>query len=144
LRVEPEQVEAVCLTLRQWGVSVSDDDIANLVGEFDVGLNDLSVGQHRHSDPKTSKRAASLDIGGRKSKRRQIFMEIGRAGSRGMTAADLEQITGIEYRTLTPRIGELKRGGFVIASGERMGDRGAMQDVLYLTASGRTLFEKLK
>lgn len=61
-----------------------------------------------------------------------------------MTAADLEQITGIEYRTLTPRIGELKRGGFVIASGERMGDRGAMQDVLYLTASGRTLFEKLK
>lgn len=94
-------------------------------------------GQHRRDDPATSKAAANMDIGGRTTKRFAVFAAIARAGHFGATATELEQATGIEYRTLTPRIGELKRWGWVTTNGlTRPGDHGAQQDVNVLTSKG--------
>lgn len=94
-------------------------------------------GQARNNDVATAK-AAAITLGRPGNKRRVVLRAIIDAGPHGLTAEEAVALTGIEYRTLTPRIGELKRGGYVLALDgvTRPGTHGAQQQVLVPTDTG--------
>lgn len=101
-----------------------------------------SVGAARSSDPSTSKEAAKAVYPRSGSLRHTVLLWIAHNGDHGATAHELEQATGIEYRSLTPRIGELKKAGFIRTTGHtRIGGRGAAMDVNVLTDKGRRAVE---
>lgn len=96
------------------------------------------MGAVRSSDPATSVAAAKAVYPRSGSLRHTVLMFIAHHGDHGATAHELEQATGIEYRSLTPRIGELKKAGFIRTNGEtRVGGRGSYMDVNVLTDKGR-------
>jgi hypothetical protein len=94
-------------------------------------------GQARATDVGTAKTAA-VTLGKPGNKRRRVLQAIIDAGSTGLTAEEAVGRTGIEYRTLTPRVGELKRDGYVEAleGVTRPGTHGAQQQVLVATVLG--------
>jgi hypothetical protein len=94
-------------------------------------------GQARANDVGTAK-AAAASLGKPGNKRRRVLQAIIDAGSAGLTAEEAVGRTGIEYRTLTPRVGELKRDGYVEAleGVTRPGTHGAQQQVLVATVLG--------
>lgn len=95
-------------------------------------------GQARRNDVGTAK-AAAATLGKPGNKRRAVLRAIIDAGSAGLTAEEAVGRTGIEYRTLTPRVGELKRGGYVEALDgvTRPGTHRVEQQVLVATPLGR-------
>lgn len=95
-------------------------------------------GQARANDVGTAKTAAAT-LGKPGNKRRRVLQAIIAAGSRGLTAEEAVGRTGIEYRTLTPRVGELKRDGYVEALDgvTRPGTHRVEQQVLVATPLGR-------
>lgn len=91
-------------------------------------------GAFRRTDPSTSKRAAGEQFPRSGSQRYRVLMAIINAGWQGATATQIEEKTGIPFRSLTPRIGELKRGGWVKAAGfTRTGSMGAQQEAVIVT-----------
>jgi hypothetical protein len=101
-------------------------------------VDDEVAGPARHTDPGTSKKAGKEGVGRFGTLRYNVFVAIAKAGDYGATATELEQTTGIDWRSMTPRVGELKRWGYVTTSGAtRKGDRGADQDVCVLTEKGK-------
>lgn len=65
-------------------------------------------------------------------------MAVVEAGDHGATASEIEAATGVPFRSLTPRLGELKNGGWVKPSGfTRRGPMGADQDVIIATDKAR-------
>lgn len=92
-------------------------------------------GAARTDDPQTSKDAAKYP--GRNSQRWRVLMAIRSAAVRGATAEEVARITGIEYRSVTPRIGELRNAGFIEGNGEtRTSSLDNQQEVLVLTMLG--------
>lgn len=105
------------------------------VGE--IALDDPTkngIGGYRKGDPETSRKAA-VDVYPRTgNQRHRVLMAIADAGARGAIAYEIEVATGINYRSLTPRIGELKAGEWVQGTGRtRVGNMGAQQEILVLT-----------
>ena len=95
-------------------------------------------GQARSEDPVTAKRAARNNPGRRGTQRGAVFKAIAESMPNGIIAEDASQITLIPFRSVTPRIGELKADGFVQEKGNvtRPGKFGARQAVLVLTDKG--------
>lgn len=95
---------------------------------------DSQPGQARRGDTSTAK-AAAASLGKPGNKRRRVLQAIIDAGGRGLTSEEAVAVTGIEYRTLTPRVGELKRWGYIEAleGVTRLGTHGAQQQVLIAT-----------
>lgn len=94
-------------------------------------------GQARANDVGTAKTAAAT-LGKPGNKRRLVLRAIIDAGSVGLTAEEAVGRTGIEYRTLTPRVGELKRGGYIVSLDgvTRPGTHRVEQQVLVATQLG--------
>lgn len=94
-------------------------------------------GQSRAEDPPTARAAAQV-LGKPGTKRRLVLQAIADAGDEGLTSEEAVVRTGIEYRTLTPRVGELKRGGFITALDgvTRPGTHGVDQQVLVASVKG--------
>lgn len=105
---------------------------------------DVVDGPARSGDTETAQAAARIMPGSRASKRYRVLEAIVNAGDVGATAEQFVERTGIEYRTLTPRVGELKRGGWAIDSGRtRLGERGARQSVLVATSDALEHFRRI-
>lgn len=101
------------------------------------------LGAARREDPDTAKVAAKVNYPRRKSNTYRLLMLYLSVGDEGWTASELEDETGIEYRTLTPRIGYLKRHGFIVSTEEkRQGNRGSAQEVKVLTEFGKRMIER--
>lgn len=95
-----------------------------------VELNLEGAGQARSTDPGTAKAAAAIKIT-RGTQRWKVLEAIRNSGAHGATSHELEDLTGIRYASLTPRIGELKRGGFIKATERtRRGRYNVEQEVL--------------
>lgn len=93
-------------------------------------------GQARAVDGATAKAAAQITIK-RGTQRHKVLQAVRAAGAYGATAHELEVDTGIPYASLTPRIGELKRGGYIEeTSRTRPSQYGVQQAVLILSMSG--------
>lgn len=89
-------------------------------------------GQARRDDPATAKAAGEITVN-RGSQRWKVLEAIRGSGARGATAGELAILTGVPYASLTPRIGELKRGHYIQATGEtRPSKFGVAQEVLAL------------
>jgi B-block binding subunit of TFIIIC len=114
---------------------LDDAKVSYRVEDVDPTRN--AIGGFRRGDPTTSRLAALQAFPRTGNQRHKALLAIAAAGTRGATAYELEQATGINYRSLTPRIGELKAGGWVAAKGARLGNMGAQQEVL--VATQRTL-----
>jgi hypothetical protein len=100
------------------------------------------IGGFRKTDPETSRKAAVMNYPGRKTQRWEIMMAIAQAGSWGMTAEEASRQTGIEYRSATPRIGELKSGDWIKGKGTtREGSMRAEQEILVLTERAKRYLE---
>lgn len=102
--------------------------------EFEVmRVPDLEgAGQARRTDPSTAKAAAEIKVS-RGSQRWKVLEAITEVGAHGATSHELEELTGIRYASLTPRIGELKRGRLIVATDRtRKGRYGVEQEVLVL------------
>lgn len=93
------------------------------------------AGQARSTDPETAKAAGAIKVT-RGSQRWKVLEAIREAGLHGATSHELEDATGVRYASLTPRIGELKRGGYIRATDKtRVGKYGVEQEVLVLAGS---------
>lgn len=91
-------------------------------------------GQARATDGPTA-RAAAVKTPQRGSQRWAVLEALAK---REMTAFELVETTGIIYRSLTPRIGELKHGDYIEETGEtRKTDTDSDAVVLRLTDKGR-------
>lgn len=91
-------------------------------------------GQARKTDPPTAKAAGEITVK-RGTQRWLVLTAIERAGRSGRTAGELVEETEIPYASLTPRIGELKRGRLIEAKGDetRPSQYGVQQEVLVIT-----------
>lgn len=97
-------------------------------------------GQARRGDVATARAAALAAEPRSGSQRYRVLRCIGRAAN-GATAHEIARATGIPYRSVTPRIGELKRGDWVRPSGEtRRSDMGSDVEVLEWTDRARLHF----
>ena len=97
-----------------------------------------AVGGARTTDPNTSKEAATQVFPRSGTQRYEIFMAILRAGERGLTAHEACAEACVEYRSGTPRIGELKNGGWVVSLAHvtRLSPMQANAEVLVATDKG--------
>lgn len=87
-------------------------------------------GAARTTDRATSKKAAEFVAPRAGTQRHEILMALLR-NPMGMTNSELVEATGIPYRSLTPRVGQLKNEGYIAFTGkERKSDMGADQDVV--------------
>lgn len=94
-------------------------------------------GQARRTDSTTAKAAASVNPVKRGTQRWAVLAAVVNQRASGATSHELEDITAIRYASLTPRIGELKKAGYLIASGKtRPGKYGVEQEVLLATTAG--------
>lgn len=136
-----EDIHQVLNELRDCGVDFSDEIADAVVAELETASVPLehdptanAQGGARGSDPGTSKKAAR-DIYPRSgSQRHKALMAVASKGDTGAIADDVSEITGIEWRSITPRLGELKKHGWVEPRGDtREGRMGAQQEVIVIT-----------
>lgn len=99
--------------------------------------DDPADGQTRREDPPTSKKAAQRNPGNTGSQRGQVFRAIARCPN-GAIPDELVGATGIDYRSLTPRLGELEAGDWImkLPGVSREGAKGEQQAVRVLTLRG--------
>jgi hypothetical protein len=143
MRVEADQIEQIVTTLRNWGVQISPEMHRDLVDEFDTRVDDEDLkggGQHRRNDPDTSKLAAAPK---KDSQRYAVLLAFINAGSYGATLDEIYyEVDPLRERgrdSWGPRIGELKRGGWVEDINQtRKGDTGTQQKVSVRTAKARS------
>lgn len=97
-----------------------------------------SLGGFRRTDPDTSRLAAVQVYPRTGTQRERVLLAINAAGDTGAIPYEIEAATRINYRSLTPRIGELKAGGWVVGTGNtRTGNMGAEQEILVVTEKAR-------
>lgn len=90
----------------------------------------------RASDPETSKEAAeSLSAEAVNGIRRQVLEGLARLGGSAISD-ELVSATGLEWRTLTPRLRPLANLGLIVEAGTRRGSSGRMQTVWALSTKG--------
>lgn len=95
------------------------------------------LGGFRSTDPSTSRKAALDNYPRSGTQRARCFAAILTAGDRGATCAEVMDATDLAHQSASTRLSELKRGGWVVASGERTGELGAKQEVLVATRKAR-------
>lgn len=152
MRISPEQIEAICALLRKWDHDISEETEEDLIGEFDVvegggGLEDdptrNEMGGVRGGDPDTSKKAAKIVYPRTGSQRHLALMAVAICGNSGAIADDVSRLTKIPWRSITPRLGELKRAGWITPDGRtRVGEMGAQQEVIVLTEKAKEWIKK--
>lgn len=145
MRIEPEQVEAVFRMLQRWGADLPEEWLQDLIAEFDVDLGDPSeptAGKARRNDPWPSKEAALFDEKGKGEKNFKVFCAIAKSHD-GLTADEAVRATGIPYRTLTARLGQLQDRGWIVRTDRaRPGDSGRNQSIRILTQYGLDYAER--
>lgn len=103
-----------------------------------------AVGKSRHGGPGTSPAAAKLNFPSSGSQRGRALAEVQARGAAGATRDELQVATGIDLQSLSPRISELKDGGWIEPNGQtRTSDEGAQMEVYVLTLRGRSHFASL-
>lgn len=101
------------------------------------------IGAFRRTDSTTSRKAAVGVFPRSGTQRGRVLRALRDAGEYGATSAEIEAATAIIYRSLTPRIGELKAGGWIVSTGRtRTGNMGAEQEVLVLTEKAHAWFSR--
>ena len=125
----------------QAAIDAIEDILDSHGAEYRVGGFELPdpLGLARSDDPDTSKKAAKAHKLTRRGHTLTLLTLYVRRQEFGWTADELAEETGIEYRTLTPRIGYLKRHGFIAAKNppeRRKGQRGLEQEVKVVTEYG--------
>lgn len=99
------------------------------------------VGGSRRTDPATSANAALKNLPRSGSQRDRALVMVAVSGDRGCTRDELQRRTGIDLQSLSPRISELKSGGWIEAAPTtRPSDEGADMEVYILTQKGRLEF----
>lgn len=143
MTIRPEQVRALVAKLREWGYDVRSGDEQDLIDEFDTMIEeDLDGGgQHRREDPDPAIWAARAQ---QDTTRAQVLIAFAAAGRFGLTNDELYSAVdpGLtrDRDSWVPRVGELKRMGFVEATNEtRVGRRGLQQGVHRVTLEGIAL-----
>jgi hypothetical protein len=105
--------------------------------------SDLIPSPSRGSDPPTSKAAAKVNYPRAGTQRHKILVTIGMAGDSGFTAEEAADRSGVDYRSATPRIGQLKREEFILGTGQtRTGPYGAEQEILVVTEKAKRYLEE--
>lgn len=133
MRIEPDQVLAVVVKLRQWGHDIPDADMADLVAEFDTraDLDENKVG--KFSRRSLASRQAALRILPRTgTQRRRVYDYI-----RTMHGTHREQIAkslGMSENSVRPRVQELIEGGWVRTAGYQTNARGQTVEILVANA----------
>lgn len=95
-------------------------------------------GGTRNTDPETSRKAALQNMPRSGSQRHRALVAIVAAGSHGLTGHEVSEATGIEYRSVTPRLRELKDGDWIVdADFTRATNLNAQAQVLLATEKGR-------
>lgn len=67
----------------------------------------------------TSEQAARAVAGSAAGKRARVLAEVARRGGAGATADEIAQALGLSVLSVRPRVSELNRSGFIVASGSR-------------------------
>lgn len=97
-----------------------------------------ATGGSRATDPDTSRKAALQNMPRSGSQRHRALVAIVAAGEHGLTGHEVAETTGIEYRSVTPRLRELKDGGWIEdADFTRTTNLNAEAHVLIATDKGR-------
>lgn len=103
-----------------------EDPAANALGGFTA-------------DSATSRKAALDNYPRSGTQRARVLGAIVATAPHGRTAHEVAAATGLYYGSVTPRIGELKRGGWIVASEEtRKSEHGSDAEVLYATERALT------
>lgn len=145
MRIEPEQVKAVCQKIRDWGYDIEQIQ-EDLVAEFDVHEQKLDDPRQnrmpgfRRSDPGTSKKGAFDAYPRSGSQRWKALMAVRSTYPRGATYEEVVKATGING--VWKRLSELKQGGWITARGQRRVSTGSEADIYYLTVKGSDALEK--
>jgi hypothetical protein len=123
---------AVLAALDDAGVAPGENFYVESVGK------DLSgPGQSRRGDDRTS-RLAAMTVA-RESQRGRVLIAIKELGP--STASEIESASRIDFRTVTPRIGELLKLGYIKNTDiTRTSPYGKPQRVRQLTAKGEAWF----
>lgn len=103
-------------------------------------LDRNELGGFRATDPATSRKSAVSVYPRSGTQRYRAFASILATGERGATVSELIETTGLPHQTISTRVSELKRGGWVEPRGERTGDFGTAQTVHVATAKAREAF----
>jgi DNA-binding transcriptional ArsR family regulator len=88
----------------------------------------------RPTDPTTSRDAAAAIVPKLTNQRGKCLSAL--RGTGGLTASQVEQRTGLPSSSVSKRLGELERAGFVWVCGERESVRGAKASVYQLDKAG--------
>lgn len=67
----------------------------------------------------TSEQAARAVAGSAAAKRARVLAEVARHGVAGATADEIARALGLSVLSVRPRVSELNRSGFIVASGSR-------------------------
>lgn len=67
----------------------------------------------------TSEQAALAVAGSAANKRARVLAEVARHGTAGATADEIAKDLGLSVLSVRPRVSELHRSGFIVASGSR-------------------------
>ena len=101
----------------------------------------------RGSDPNTSREAATAVEGKRASVLQLQFLKALEKYPNGLTLGQIETVTGVEWKTITPRSRPLKNMGAIEVRFDQGGNiikrestsSGRQQEVLFITDFGRQL-----
>ena len=100
-------------------------------------LGEIGAAYARTNDPGTSKAAAQKKLPRAGTDSDKVLKALAENLS-GLTPEEASEITGIAYRSITPRFGALKRAGWTVANGmTRKTTTGADSEVIVLTREAR-------
>jgi len=146
MNISREHIDAIVNKLVEWSqVRASDADVFrhDLYGEFTERIEEdfNGGGQHRRVDPDPAKWAASLN---QRTARGKVFFVFVRAGQKGLTNDEMYSWVDPERHrdrdSWVPRVGELKRMGFVIDTDQtRVGKSNMKQGVNRISEKGLAL-----
>lgn len=122
--------------LDRLGIRHGEDFVVGVPVDDDLEVDENRLGPSNRTP--TSRAAAFANIGRSGTQRRAIFELIAMHEPFGVTRDDLAALLGgAPHQSVTPRVWELKRGGFVQESGEtRTTSNGEPASVLELTPKG--------
>lgn len=128
--------------VRRQLLGVDIENVLDAFGEkhgFDSQLGLDTGPKARTSDPATSKQANYHNAGRRGSQKRRILDAVAAADVRGLTADEAARVTRLPLNSVSTRMSELVRGGFVAYSqgGERRTQRGEKATVYIATPKGK-------
>ncbi len=107
-----------------------------------MSVHEIRPGIIGRDDIDTQRNAANFNLPGKRTQRRKVFREFYRAGKRGLTDEELEDVTGIRYTSVGPRRRELRDEGLVVLTQRsRLASTGCHQRVWRITAFGVEVVE---